>query len=427
MATVTGITTARANEISNATIVSASVDSEGRLVLARGDGTTIVLSQIADTAFSQTPGKVTLKVYDAASDTVSDRVVIVSKWDVDGIPNERFIPSSPTALGSVATGVAFSPDGNYLAYSLNTSPFLVVWKRSSNSGEDFNTLSTPDGTPPTGAAGKLAWSPDGKFLAVPFANGLYVYMRSGTNVFLKAPTPSVYPGGVGAAVGWSKDGVYLALATDTAPYVTVYKRSGTTFTKLADIADTPAGAAGEVAFSNSGLYLAVAHATTPYVTIYSRSGDTFTKLAAPASLPAGQGRGLAWSADDSYLVVTHSTSPSFSIYKRVGSTFTKQPNPTALPVGNGFSAAWSPDGNYLAIGTNSFPNLFVYSRINDEFRLLPKVDVAPANGANDIDWSPDGLALVVAANNSSPGTYLYRSANVQPIGLSVPPPLIPSV
>jgi len=41
--------------------------------------------------------------------------------------------------------------------------------------------------------------------------------------------------------------------------------------------------------------LAVAHASSPYVTIYSRSGDTFTKLANPATLPTGLGGGVTFS------------------------------------------------------------------------------------------------------------------------------------
>ena len=40
--------------------------------------------------------------------------------------------------------------------------------------------------------------------------------------------------------------------------------------------------------------LAVAHSSSPYVTIYNRSGDTFTKLSNPGSLPAGTGLSAAW-------------------------------------------------------------------------------------------------------------------------------------
>jgi hypothetical protein len=38
----------------------------------------------------------------------------------------------------------------------------------------------------------------------------------------------------------------------------------------------------------------VAHGTSPFVTVYKRSGDTFTKLANPATLPTGAGYGVAF-------------------------------------------------------------------------------------------------------------------------------------
>jgi lipopolysaccharide export system protein LptC len=76
--------------------------------------------------------------------------------------------------------------------------------------------------------------------------------------------------------------------------------------------------------------MAVAHFTSPFITIYKRSGDTFTKLANPATLPASTGNGVAFSSDDTYMAVAHSTSPFITIYKRSGDTFTKLADPATL-------------------------------------------------------------------------------------------------
>ena len=62
------------------------------------------------------------------------------------------------------------------------------------------------------------------------------------------------------------------------------------------------------------MYLAVAHASSPYITIYKRSGDTFTKLSNPSSRPTGNGEGCAFSPDGMYLAVAHATSPYITIY-----------------------------------------------------------------------------------------------------------------
>ena len=44
-----------------------------------------------------------------------------------------------------------------------------------------------------------------------------------------------------------------------------------------------------------GAYMSVAHYTSPYITIYKRSGDTFTKLADPSDLPASTGYSVSFS------------------------------------------------------------------------------------------------------------------------------------
>ena len=76
----------------------------------------------------------------------------------------------------------------------------------------------------------------------------------------------------------------------------------------------PTGWGHGTAFSPDSNYLSVAHDTSPFVTIYKRSGDTFTKLDNPAILPTGLGYGTAFSPDSSYLSVAHGTSPFVTIY-----------------------------------------------------------------------------------------------------------------
>jgi hypothetical protein len=88
--------------------------------------------------------------------------------------------------------------------------------------------------------------------------------------------------------------------------------------------------------------MAVVHSGSPYLTIYKRSGDTFTKLANPAALPAGTGNGVAFSADGTYMAVAHLITPFVTIYKRSGDTFTKLANPAALPTSTGNGVAFYP-------------------------------------------------------------------------------------
>ena len=137
-----------------------------------------------------------------------------------------------------------------------------------------------------------------------------------------------------------------AVAHGTSPYVTIYKRSGDTFTKLSNPTDLPTGTGRAVSFDPTGTYLAVAHYGSPYITIYKRSGDTFTKLSNPTDLPTNDGYGASFDPTGTYLAVAHSGSPYITIYKRSGDTFTKLPNPSSLPTGTAYGVSFAPSNHY---------------------------------------------------------------------------------
>jgi galactokinase/mevalonate kinase-like predicted kinase len=134
--------------------------------------------------------------------------------------------------------------------------------------------------------------------------------------------------------------------------------------------------------------MAVAHATSPFITIYKRSGDTFTKLSNPSDLPAGTGRGVAFSSDDTYMAVAHGTSPFITIYKRLGDTFTKLADPADLPAGTGYGVAFSSVGiNYLSVACNESPFITIYPRI-DSAPLMIKIPDLAATVASMEDTYP---------------------------------------
>ena len=134
----------------------------------------------------------------------------------------------------------------------------------------------------------------------------------------KLTNPAVLPTGYGNNCPWSPNGEFLAVAHQVSPFITIYQRSGTTFTKLADPAVLPTGDGRAVSWSPNGEFLAVAHFVSPYITIYQRSGTTFTKLSNPATLPAGDGLGCAWSPNGEFLAVVNGASPFITIYQSTG-------------------------------------------------------------------------------------------------------------
>jgi len=265
-------------------------------------------------------------------------------------------------------------------------------------------------TLPTGQGRGVSFSPDGTYLAIGHSTTPFVtiYKRSG-DTFTKLANPATLPTGQGKGPSFSPDGTYLAIGHDSSPFVTIYKRSGDTFTKLANPATLPTGNGEGAAFSPDGTYLAVVHNSSPFVTIYKRSGDTFTKLANPATLPTGNGEGAAFSPDGTYLAVGHAITPFVTIYKRSGDTFTKLANPATLPNGNVWEASFSPDGTYLAVGNGgSIPNITIYKRSGDIFtKLADPATLPPNTDVRGAAFSPDGTYLAFGFD-SSPFITIYK-------------------
>ncbi|WP_339182896.1 WD40 repeat domain-containing protein [Paenibacillus sp. FSL R5-0701] len=256
----------------------------------------------------------------------------------------------------------------------------------------------------TGRAHSTKYSSDGVYLAVghtvtPF---ITVYKISG-GTYTKLASPTVLPSGAGYGVAWSSDGVYLAVVHANSPFLTIYKRSGDVFTKLANPSTLPASTAYGVAWSSDGVYLAVVHANSPFLTIYKRSGDTFTKLANPATLPSGDGRGVSFSSDGLYLAVGQVTSPFVTIYKRSGDTFTKLSDPSILPLAVAVSVAWSPNGNQLAAAYNAAGGLIIYKRSGDTFTKLDDPSSLPSGNGTFVAYSRDGNYLGVS---NATGAYI---------------------
>jgi WD40 repeat protein len=257
---------------------------------------------------------------------------------------------------------------------------------------------------------------DGTYLAVGHEDSPYIsiYKRDG-DTFTKLANPSVLPGSQSwhsvNGLDFSSDSIYLALAHTSFPYISIYKRDGDTFTKLPDPSVLPTDTGRAVAFSPDGVYLAVGHGNSPYISIYKRDGDTFTKLANPSVLPGSQSwhsvYGLDFSSDSIYLAVGHLSSPFLSIYKRDGDTFTKLPDPSVLPTWLAESVSFSNDDTYLAVAYSDYPFLNIYKRDGDTFNKLPDPSVLPTNSAIGVAFSNDDAYLAVA-HSGLPTLTIYK-------------------
>ncbi|WP_227397372.1 WD40 repeat domain-containing protein [Jeotgalibacillus aurantiacus] len=265
---------------------------------------------------------------------------------------------------------------------------------------------------PTNNGFGVAYSNDGVYKAVAHVSSPYItiYKRSG-DTFTKLANPSTLPTLNAFSVDFSSNGDYLVVGHTNSPYITIYKRSGDTFTKLANPSALPTGNASGVAFSPDDTYLAVAHATSRFLTIYKRSGDTFTKLDDPSILPTGSGRGVSFSSDNTYLAVAFATSPFVSFYKRSGDTFTKLDDPLSLPDGECRSIEFRPDTFQVAVGVSAGDRFITYSRNGDTFTKEQLADVIPTSAVLGVSYSSDGKFLAITYGTNSPYVNLYKVYN----------------
>lgn len=329
--------------------------------------------------------------------------------------------TDPTLFGSSGASVAFSPDGQYVAFghsgadNTGTSFNLSVYAIS---GTTFTPLATAPSAP-LGSGLGVAFSPDSQLLTVahdtstPFVKNYYLASGSGTSTIWTAlSAPASLPAGNGRGCAYSPDGQFMAIAHDTSPFVTIYQisgtGSGTTYTKLTNPSSLPAGNGSGVAFSQDSQFMAVAHTTSPFVTIYQINGTTFTKLSNPASLPASDGKGVAFSRDGNWMAVAHTTTPFVTIYSISGTTFTKATNPATLPDGNGTGVAFSSDNQFLAVSHATTQFITLYRNISGTWTKQTDPGTLPAGNANGVAFSGNNRYLAVA-HATTPFITIYEA------------------
>lgn len=279
----------------------------------------------------------------------------------------------------------------------------------------FTTKVADPGTLPAGAANRLAFSPDGAWLAVVHATSPFitVYPWTGSGFGTKVADPGTALPGQGQSVTWSPDMAYIAIGHDNSPFVTVYNWSGSGFgTKVTNPATLPTSACWGVAFSPDGTWLAVAHNSAPRTTVWPWSAGFGTKVANPGTAMSGFTTDVQFSPDGTVILFGDFSSPYVHAYAWSSGFGSKFANPTTLPL-SGFRARFSPDGLWVVVAENSStPRAVVYPwSAGFGARLTPggaSPAVAEVAGtANGGVFSPDSKYLLVG-HSSSPFVTVYN-------------------
>jgi WD40 repeat protein len=241
-------------------------------------------------------------------------------------------PNQFTTAAQINTGTLndaqWSPDSRYLACAGTANGNFRIYERLSNT--TYSQVFLNGAIIPNQGIRKIAWNPDGSSVAITLAIGSVRVFNIGTQVGTTLNISSIEPPAITADSGWglawNHDGTSLAVGhtfenNDTNRGLTVYNRSGNTFTKIF----TPSvfGIVYDVAWNHDGTSLAVAHANQ--VVIYNRSGNTFSSVAT-ITTQNGTATGLSWNFNGTSLAIKQEAGGGFDqalIYDRNGNSFTK--------------------------------------------------------------------------------------------------------
>jgi hypothetical protein len=267
-----------------------------------------------------------------------------------------------------------------------------------------------------------AISPDAKYLATCSDTNLSIFPRSGdawgtaATFILPASiaSPSLNSGRYFIPKPtFSNDSVYLAIPLSTSPFIAIYKRTGSTFVKLANPGTLPTSQVNGLSFTSDSSYLALALQSAPYVFVYKRTVDAFAKIADPAVSPVSVGQCVSFSPDGQYLALAvQSATGGLVIYKKNSDILSKLSDPAIYPSANTSCVAFSPDGARLLVSSittiGTLAPAVIYGRVVDVF-----TPVALGVAANNAAFSPDGK-YIAAAGVSDQSAAVYDVSGAVP-------------
>lgn len=290
------------------------------------------------------------------------------------------VEGTPPAMGTV-NGVAYSPDGQYVALAGFGGDRLSILRTS-----DWSAV--PDTPKLPNAANDIAFSPDGSVLAVSMTSspGIRLFNTSDWSTILGISSPSNSWG-----LGFSPDGRYL-MSVHSQGGMRIY--DATNNWSIVTNIPKPAspGHIRSVAFSPDGRYAAMSHIDGTRLTIYRVSN--WTIVANTPTIP-GSAYGLGFSPDSRYLAVGHANDKRLTI---INTSYWSVVSGTPAIAGTAHDAKFSPDGNVLAVAHSGAPNLTMINANN--WSVIP--DTSALTGiAKDVAFSPDGK-FITAGHETTP-------------------------
>jgi 6-phosphogluconolactonase (cycloisomerase 2 family) len=183
---------------------------------------------------------------------------------------------SVNPLSSAPRNIAISPSGVFIAISYTVAPYILIYKRS---GDVLSKITDPSIVPP-GLGGGLDFSYDENYLTVTHFGGatLTTYKRAG-DVFNKVPdTQTKTPVQSSDAVYHPSKMKLFLVQSNNSPDILTYSQRGDQMYRATDSRDAKSQSANRLAITPDGSYLALASNSAPFVNVFKIPSEKVAKV-----------------------------------------------------------------------------------------------------------------------------------------------------
>lgn len=154
-----------------------------------------------------------------------------------------------------------------------------------------------------------------------YGEGPTAYPRKPWTLPAVIGAPTSPPVGDGQCVAWSPNGKILAVAENNTDFVALFQRYGSEMVRIspAFVSGLPAATGNSVAWSPSGEYLlamGVVGVAGQWTSIYQKCGSSYASVGFPTNTIGGVVNAAAWCPNENYFAVAHFVSPFVTIVKR---------------------------------------------------------------------------------------------------------------
>jgi hypothetical protein len=289
--------------------------------------------------------------------TVAVPYVNLYKYDSVLDKYDNSVYTCSPAVGQAASSVSISVDGVHLSLGMTAAPFLRNYQLIGNVYTEISMSSLPS------SSLRSSYSYDGSVMGVVMTATPFIKIYSIVNhVYSNIAIPVSNAIGAGNDLAFSEDGSTMVVVAATAPYACHYEYdSGTNaYVRQANFSVNPVGVCSEVSLTRNGDFLAISHAGAPYLSVWKKLGNSYTAIPM-TGIPIAAGAGVSFDEEGNYLVYTHAAAPFNVIFRRSVDQFAVLENLLNPPSVAPSSVSFSQSAEFLSFTTATAASPFLMS------------------------------------------------------------------